>query len=173
MAALCDGPHSKEPVANVDCLHRQTRKPDMRRALTAMSRLILVLIIGAGVVDADSSELNVRSVAKAFGEALKRGDVVTALALLHPEVVIFEGGRAETKEQYSRAHIHADIAFASVVRRETLRDTVIVQGDIAVYASESRARGRYRNRDLDLTTSETMVLTRTPDGWRIVHIRWP
>ena len=99
---------------------------------------MLALIMANGApVHAQSLEETVRSVARSFGEALTRGDSVAALALLHPEVLIFEGGRAETKEQYSRAHIRADIAFASAVRMETLRDTVIVHGDLGTRTSES------------------------------------
>jgi len=141
--------------------------------ISGLALMLALIMANAALVHAQSLEETVRSVARSFGEALTRGDSVAALALLHPEVLIFEDGRAETKEQYSRAHIRADIAFASAVRMETLRDTVIVHGDLAVYARDYRARGRHRDREVDFTATETMVLVRMPDGWRILHIRWP
>ena len=115
----------------------------------------------------------VRAVARAFGEALARGDSTAALALLHDDVRILEGSRTETKAQYRSGHLRADIAFASAVKSETLRDAVTVTGDVALYTRRSRTTGRYRERDIDRTSEEAMLLVRMPDGWRIRHIHWP
>ena len=144
----------------------------MRYGLSVVSALMLIITSGMPV-DPQSLEEGVRFVARSFHEALSRGDSTTALAILHPEVLVFEAGRSETKEQYRGAHLRADIAFASAVRRETLHDKVLVHGDLAVYARDCRPRGRYRDREVDFTASETMVLLRVPAGWRILHIRWP
>ena len=144
----------------------------MRYRVSVVSGLMLIMTSGAPV-HPQSLEESVRVIAQSFHEALSRGDSTAALAILHPEVLVFEGGRSETKEQYSRAHLRADIAFASAVRRETLSDSVLVHKDVAVYARDYRARGQYRDREVDFTASETMVLLRAPAGWRILHIRWP
>lgn len=134
---------------------------------------LLLTIATITLSEAQSAEEEVKTTARSFHAALARADSLAALALLHNEAVIFEEGRAETKQQYSGAHVRADIAFASAVRMETLRDTVLVQGDVAIYVRDYRLRGRYRNRDVDLTATETMVLLRVADSWRILHIRWP
>jgi hypothetical protein len=44
--------------------------------------------------------------------------------------------------------------------------------NVAWIASESRNTGTFRGRAIDSMSKETMVLRRTPAGWRIVHIHW-
>jgi len=119
-------------------------------------------------------DAEVIAVAHAFTAALAAGDSLAALGLLHDEVRILEGGRMETKEQYRSGHLRADIGFASAptVARETLGEGVTVTGDVALYTRQYRTTGRYRDRDLDRTSSEALVLVRTPEGWRIRHVHW-
>jgi ketosteroid isomerase-like protein len=119
-----------------------------------------------------ASQGEIRAVVEGYGRALAAGDSLTALALLHPDVVIYEGGHAETLEQYRSGHLRSDIAFASAVQRTTMADQILVTGDEALYTSEYTAAGRFRNRDIDSHGTETMVLLRTPDGWKIRHIHW-
>src|SRR5262245_52494418 len=128
----------------------------MRYRVSVVSGLMLIMTSGASV-HPQSLEESVRVIAQSFHEALSRGDSTAALTILHPEVLVFEGGRSETKEQYSRAHLRADIALASAVRRETLSDAVLVHKDVAVYARDYRARGQYRDREVDFTASETFA----------------
>jgi ketosteroid isomerase-like protein len=33
-------------------------------------------------------------------------------------------------------------------------------------------KGAYKGKPVDRLTTETMVLRKTPDGWRIVHVHW-
>lgn len=112
-------------------------------------------------------------VADGFHTALAAGDSSAALALLDPEVVIFEGGGVErSREEYRRHHLAADMAFAAATQREVTQRAERVYGDLAVVLSEVRTRGEFRGRAIDRDGVETMVLRRTPSGWRIVHIHW-
>jgi ketosteroid isomerase-like protein len=45
-------------------------------------------------------------------------------------------------------------------------------GTIAWIASEGRTTGTYKGKQVDVVTTETMVLRRTGGGWKIVHIHW-
>jgi ketosteroid isomerase-like protein len=45
-------------------------------------------------------------------------------------------------------------------------------GELAWVASEGRTRGRFKERDVDRITTETMVLRRQAGGWRIIHVHW-
>ena len=114
----------------------------------------------------------IRAIVTGYASALSSGDSAGALALLHPEATIYEGGHAETYAQYRAGHLPSDIAFASAVKRTTTRDDVLVTGDAALYTSEYASKGRFRNRDIDSHGTETMVLLRTRDGWKIRHIHW-
>ncbi len=44
-------------------------------------------------------------------------------------------------------------------------------GELAWVATGARMRTT-RQKQLDLVTTETMVLRKMTDGWRIVHIHW-
>ena len=117
-------------------------------------------------------EDSVRTTARAFGAALARADSMGALAMLAEDVQIREGGRSETKAQYRSGHLRGDIAYASAVTSELLSDAVTISGDVALYTRRYRTTGRYRDRDIDRTSNESMVLVRTADGWRIRLVHW-
>lgn len=143
------------------------------RSLVCVATLLAV----TAPVDAQSrtgapQEVVVMEIVHDFHSALAAGDSATALARLHPDVVIYETGHAETLSEYRSGHLSSDIAFASATRREVTEEAVEVQGDQALYTAESRTTGRWRDRDIDANGTETMVLVRTPDGWRIRHIHW-
>lgn len=114
----------------------------------------------------------VRETVAAFKRALRSGDSTGALALLHPEVRIYESGHAETKADYRGGHLEADMRFLQAVSSETTRDAVVNGGTMALYTSEYRATGTFRGREVDGRGTETMVLVPTAEGWRIRHIHW-
>jgi hypothetical protein len=97
---------------------------------------LLTLALGAPVAAQQPSadETVVRAVVAAFGKALASGDSSAALALLHPEVVIFEGGGWESLEDYRKGHLRADINALQSLKQETLRDVITVPVTCAVYA---------------------------------------
>jgi ketosteroid isomerase-like protein len=43
---------------------------------------------------------------------------------------------------------------------------------LAWVASEGRTTGTYKGKELDLLTTETMILRQVGGRWRIVHIHW-
>src|SRR5829696_2346987 len=112
-------------------------------------------------------ETDVRAVVAAFGKALGSGDSSAAIALLHPDVVIFEGGGWETLEDYRRGHLRADISAMQSLKHETLRDVIKVSGDLALSTREYSTTGQRGERVIDNVGAESMVLLRTPTGWKI------
>jgi ketosteroid isomerase-like protein len=123
-----------------------------------------------GAAPADSAA--VASVIDQFHDALVRGDSARALALLSPDARILEGGGIETVAEYASHHLPADMAFAGAVDRERASLQVVVRGDVAWAMSTSRARGRYRDRDIDSRGAELVVLSRREGAWRIEAIHW-
>lgn len=147
----------------------------MNRAIAILAVMLLLTPVVASPAhsqSAGSAENSIRAVVDSFALALATGDSLAALSLLNADVVIYEGGHAETREQYRSGHLRSDIAFASAVPRKTTSDDVMISGDVALYTSEYTAAGRYRDRDIDSHGTETMVLVRTPHGWKIRHIHW-
>jgi ketosteroid isomerase-like protein len=113
------------------------------------------------------------SVVDAFHAALRRNDTAAALALLTDDVLIFEGGRVErSKAEYAGHHAPADAAYAAAVTSTLQKRTATADGASAWIASESRATGRYKDKPVDQLTTESIVLRKEADGWRIAHIHW-
>jgi ketosteroid isomerase-like protein len=108
-----------------------------------------------------------------FHSALRRGEARAALVFLAEDVVVFEEGRVErSKAEYALHHAEADAAFSKAVTSKRASRIARTSGDLAWVATESRMRGRFRGQDVDRIMVETMVLRRSAEGWRIVHIHW-
>jgi ketosteroid isomerase-like protein len=109
----------------------------------------------------------------AFHSAVKAGDVVHAAALLDEEIVVFEAGGAErSKAAYVAEHLAADAKFEGAATATVRRRVGAAAGGTAWIATEGRVQGRSGEKVIDRLTTETMVLRRTPAGWRIVHVHW-
>lgn len=109
----------------------------------------------------------------AFHAALKAGDTAGALKLLAPDVMIFEEGGAErSRDEYASHHLGSDAAFAAASEAAVSRRSGWAAGDVAWVTSEGRTTGQFNGRAIDRLTTETMVLKRHADGWRIHHIHW-
>ncbi|TAJ68786.1 MAG: DUF4440 domain-containing protein [Phenylobacterium sp.] len=148
--------------------------------------LSALLIVAAGSVSAhpgDHPQAGARPAAQAppeaarvvdaFHSALSRGDNVTALAQLADDVLIFEaGGTERSKAEYASAHLAGDAAFAQAIPAKLVRRTGGISDAFAWVASEGRTQGRYKDRDVNRVTTETMLLRRDGRGWKIVHVHW-
>lgn len=109
----------------------------------------------------------------AFHAALKAGDTAAALTFLAPDVMIFEEGGAErSRDEYASHHLGSDAAFAAASDATVARRSGWAEGDVAWITSEGRTTGQFNGRAVDRLTTETMVLKRHADGWRIHHIHW-
>jgi ketosteroid isomerase-like protein len=109
----------------------------------------------------------------AFHDALARGDRAGVTELLAPGVVIFESGGAElSREEYASHHLGADMEFAKATKLEVVASEAGEAGDAAWVLTRSRTSGTFREKKVDLRGTETMLLRKTAEGWRIVHIHW-
>jgi ketosteroid isomerase-like protein len=109
----------------------------------------------------------------AFHAALQRGDTRSAAALLAEDALIFEEGGAErSKAEYAAHHLPADAAFSKVVHSNIVRRSGGSSGALGWIATEGRMSGTYKGESVDRVTTETMLLRRVGQGWKIVHIHW-
>lgn len=108
----------------------------------------------------------------AYHAALASGDSAAALELLAPDVIILESGGSEDLAQYRGHHLPGDIAFARAVKSERGPVKVTIVGDVAWATSTSVAQGKYRDRDINSSGAELMVLSRSGTGWTIRAIHW-
>lgn len=109
----------------------------------------------------------------AFHVKLASGDGAAAATLLAEDALIFEGGHAErSRAEYASHHAGADAAYAAAVPPKLTHRNGFVDGNTAWIVSESRATGTYKDKPVDRVTTETMLLRKTAEGWRIAHIHW-
>jgi mono/diheme cytochrome c family protein len=104
--------------------------------------------------------------------ALASGDAAEAQRLLAPDLVVYESGHAETsRDAYVTQHMKGDMKFLASAKTDPLSRTSHGDDDIAWVTSSMRIRAPGA-KPVDVVTTETMVLTRGPAGWRIRHIHW-
>jgi ketosteroid isomerase-like protein len=107
-----------------------------------------------------------------FFRALATGDTKSASSLLVPGVLIYESGGAErSRAEYESHHLGADAAFLKSAQHQLMSRTGDALGDLAWVATETRLQ-KSGEKPVDVLSTETMVLKKTSDGWRIVHIHW-
>lgn len=137
--------------------------------------LVAAVLLAASSVDASAQTTDstaVTATVHAFHQALATGDSAGALRLLAADAVILESGGRESRDEYAAHHLAADIELAGAVQIERRAHQVTVSGDVAWVNSTSVMRGTYRNRAIDATGVELMVLSRTSTGWVIRAIHW-
>ncbi|MGH7563685.1 MAG: YybH family protein [Gemmatimonadota bacterium] len=157
------------------------------RSIAAGARGSATLLAGAAILSgllalqparaqegpaARPDEAEIRAVVEGFQTALAAGDSTDALAHLHPDIAVYESGYAETFEAYRSGHLASDMEFSRAVAFETVRDAVVTGSELSLYIREYRVKGTFRDRGIDAYGVETIVLARTPQGWKIRHIHW-
>ena len=112
-------------------------------------------------------------VVERFQQALSSGDTATALSLLDENVRIFESGGIErSREEYASHHLAADAGFLRGATIRQLSRTGDEAGDLAWGGSESQISAPSSGKPAKLGSTETMILKKGDNGWRIVHIHW-
>jgi ketosteroid isomerase-like protein len=117
-------------------------------------------------------EAGVLEAVRSFHGALTAGDTAKAMSLVADDAVFLEAGGVETRAQYEKDHLPADIAFEKGVTIKRTPIRVTVAGDTAWAWSTSEMVGTFQGRAIDSLGGELMVLTRTPAGWRIRAVHW-
>jgi ketosteroid isomerase-like protein len=113
------------------------------------------------------------AVVERFSAALQAGDLETAGALLAEDVLILESGGAErSRAEYLGGHAGHDAEFLKQVHVQVQRRTAKAAGDFAWVGTESQMHGRKDGKPTTVLSTETMLVQRGADGWRIVHVHW-
>lgn len=108
-----------------------------------------------------------------FSTALAAGDLTAATAELDPAVLILESGGAEhSRDEYLAGHARSDAAFLKSAHIKLKRRTAQAMGDLAWVGSESEIHATRGADLLMISSTETMVVRKTLQGWKIVHIHW-
>ena len=122
---------------------------------------------------APTGPLDAMGTADAFAAALAKGDTARVLALLSDNVIIYEsGGQESSREEYASHHLPLDVAFMAGMKTQLLDRKHGGNGDLAWVVTRSRFTGVYKGKAVDVYSTESLVLQRSAEGWKIVHVHW-
>ena len=111
--------------------------------------------------------------ADAFHEAMRSRNREQILAMLAPDLVVFETGYLEaTREEYVKNNLSDDADFAGVTDYRVMSRGVIGSGKNVAVLTKASIQGIFGDQRVDLEQSETMILRRTKTAWEIVHLHW-
>lgn len=143
------------------------------RGVLVMKLQLLCVLVFVGVTPGALVAQEPSEIVSAFHSAIARHDTVEALSYLDANVIIFESGGAEmSRDEFESHHMGADMAYAATTTRETISSETKVAGEVAVVLNRTKTTGRVRDRDIDSTGVETVVLERKAGVWKIVHVHW-
>ena len=119
-----------------------------------------------------AEEAAVRALVSRFHSAVTAGDAAGAMAVVGADAVFLEAGGMETRAEYEKDHLPADIEFEKSVpmKRGALR--LVVSGDAAWTTCTTELRGTFQGRTIDSIGTEMIVLSRTAGGWQIRAVSW-
>ncbi len=143
------------------------------QTLSTVLLTTLLTVSSNSVALAQEREHPASKVAAQLGDAIAAGDVDTLRLLLVADVLIFESGGVESSlAEYESHHMPADIAFMKAMDRKVMSRHVFDSGDTATVVTRSRIHGIYKGQDIDLSSTETLVIKKMGGQWKIVHIHW-
>jgi ketosteroid isomerase-like protein len=144
----------------------------MRIWLTAVTFVLTLFPMHLAAQTATAAEAEIQKVVDAFHAGLKKGDAAAVMQLFAPDVLLLEAGGIETRAQYEKDHLPADIEFEKVVSTSFKPYRVVVIGDAAWTINSSEYKGTFRDRPVDSLGVELMILSRDASGWRIRAVHW-
>ena len=113
------------------------------------------------------------AVVERFGKVLAAGDLKTAETLLDANVLILESGGAErSRAEYMGHHAISDAQFLKGTHSQLKRRWARPEGGLVWVGSESELHASKDGKPLTLLSTETMILKKAGNDWRIVHIHW-
>jgi ketosteroid isomerase-like protein len=143
----------------------------MRVALPG-SFLLCTLAAGPLAAQPVGDVAAVTAVVNAFHDGIRKGDAAAVAQVIAEDALMLEAGGIETRAEYVKNHLPADIEFEKTVSTKRSPIRVVVNGVSAWATSTSEFTGTFQGKPVDSLGAELMVLSREPAGWRIRAIHW-
>lgn len=140
-----------------------------------LMKAALFFVLSSFVVGAGNAQTRMPADAvDDFHAALRSKNTAAALSLLDRGLVVFEFGAIDpTAEAYAFAHLPSDIDVAAVTQWKLETRRVGGEGNERWVLSSYHVIGTQSDgTPIDQTLLETVILRRTGDLFRIVHLHW-
>lgn len=143
-----------------------------RPSFYVATALVLVALSACARQDTAKDEADVRTTLESFYAAMKNAENSVAMALVADGAVFVEGGRLETRDEYEKNHLPADISFEKQVTGKRGPWQITFRDDTAWAIATTDYDGIFDGAPVAFTSAQLAVLTREDAGWRIRSIHW-
>ena len=103
---------------------------------------------------------------------MKNGDRAAAMSHIAEDAVFVESGRLETREEYEKNHLPADISFEKQVSGKRGEWKITIEDNTAWAIATTDYDGIFDGAPVAFTSAQLAVLSRDGDAWRIRSIHW-
>lgn len=145
----------------------------MNRTLLALALLLALPSLALAQPEpASAGAASVEAWLKGYDAAFLAKDLDRLATFYHPDVTIYEGtGINNGWADYRDRHLGPELkAFSNLQFGHTETKVTMMPGGQSAYAtSRYTIKAKMGERDLDSEGLETLMLVRTPDGWKIRH----
>lgn len=138
----------------------------------SLALLFLLWLPGCAQGPSPDDEAEVIAAVESFYGAMKRGDVPGAMALIAPDAQFVESGGLETRDEYEKNHLPADIGFEKQVTGTRNPWSVTLSGDTAWAIATTEYDGTFDGSPVNFVSAQLAVLTRDDGSWLIRSIHW-
>ena len=111
------------------------------------------------------------AVLNAYMGALANGQFDAARNFMAPNAVVLRDGRVlGSRDTYFAGDARTDAALLHGAQRDLLRRDAKAGDGLALVLSEKRLRTSAGGKSTDQLVTETALLVKTPEGWKIAHL---
>lgn len=143
------------------------------RALLSVAVAMAWLTFACAPQPSDTAEIDVTAAIESFYSAIKSGDAAEAMAVIAPDAMFVESGRLETREEYEKNHLPADIAFEKQVDGTRGPWRITIEDDTAWAIATTEYDGTFDGSPVNFVSAQLAVLSRGDDDrWLIRAIHW-
>jgi ketosteroid isomerase-like protein len=134
--------------------------------------LATICLSACGGQPAAEAQAEVRSTLEAFYAAMKNADNARAMSQIAEDAVFVESGRLETREEYEKNHLPADISFEKQVSGKRGEWKITIEDDTAWAIALTEYDGIFDGAPVAFTSGQLAVLSRDAGAWKIRSIHW-
>jgi uncharacterized protein (TIGR02246 family) len=134
--------------------------------------VLLLCLPACAPAPPEASEADITALVESFYGSMKKNDPAAVMNLIAPDAVFLESGQLETRAQYEKDHLPADINFETQVTGTRGPMQVTILGDSAWVIATTEYTGTFDGNPVDFVSAQLMVLSRDSGDWRIRAIHW-
>ena len=138
---------------------------------TALAAALATICLACGQPTAEA-QAEVRNTLEAFYAAMKNADNAAAMSQIAEDAVFVESGRLETREEYEKNHLPADISFEKQVSGKRGEWQITIEDDTAWAIALTDYDGIFDGAPVAFTSGQLAVLSRDAGAWKIRSIHW-